>query len=126
MPNVRLRLHDSRPEDNAEALLTGRLELAFIIRAAKTCPVRGLRFLELRREHIRLAVAPTHPFARRRAVSIAEVASEPFRCDSCPKNFRTITYSLMRFSLRQKANRGSRRSGTVWLALLPQWKRVSV
>ena len=78
MPNVRLRLHDSRPEDNTEALLTGRLELAFIFVPPKPAPLRGLRFLELSREHIRLAVAPTHRFARRRAVSIAEGASEPF------------------------------------------------
>jgi DNA-binding transcriptional LysR family regulator len=78
MPNVRVRLHDSRPEDNTEALLTGRLELAFIFVPPKPGALRGLRFIELSREHIRLAVALTHRFARRRAVSIEEAASEPF------------------------------------------------
>ena len=46
--------------------------------APKPGAIRGLRFLELSREHIRLAVSPRHPFARRRAVSIEEAAREPF------------------------------------------------
>ena len=78
MPNVHLRLHDSRPEDNTEALLTGKLELAFIFVPPKPSALRGLRFLELSREHIRLAVPRSHRFARRRAVSTEEAASEPF------------------------------------------------
>ena len=30
------------------------------------------------REHVRLAVPPNHPFARRRSVSLADAAQEPF------------------------------------------------
>ena len=78
MPNVRVRLHDRRVEDNVDALLTGKLELAFIFVAPKRGALRGLRFLELSREHIRLAVAPTHPFARRRVVSVDDAAGERF------------------------------------------------
>ena len=78
MPNVHVRLHDGRVEDNVDALLTGKLELAFIFVAPKPRALRGLRFLELSREHIRLAVSPTHAFARRRAVSIEEAARQPF------------------------------------------------
>jgi DNA-binding transcriptional LysR family regulator len=78
MPNVRVRLHDSRPEDNTEALLTGRLEIAFICVPPKPGALRGLRFLELSREHIRLAVPSTHPFGRRRAVPADEAARQPF------------------------------------------------
>jgi LysR family transcriptional regulator, benzoate and cis,cis-muconate-responsive activator of ben and cat genes len=78
MPNVRVRLHDSRPEDNTEALLTGRLELAFIFVPPKPGALRGLRFLQLTEERLVLAVSPTHPFARRRVVSIDEAAREPF------------------------------------------------
>jgi len=78
MPNVRVRLHDSRPEDNTEALLARRLELAFIFVPPKPGALRGLRFIELSREHLRLAVAPTHRFARRAAVSIEEATCEPF------------------------------------------------
>ena len=78
MPNVHVRLHDRRVEDNVDALLTGKLEVAFIFVAPKPGAHRGLRFLELSREHIRLAVSPAHPFARRRAVSIEEAARQPF------------------------------------------------
>jgi LysR family transcriptional regulator, benzoate and cis,cis-muconate-responsive activator of ben and cat genes len=78
MPNVHVRLHDRRVEDNVDALLAGKLELAFIFVAPKPGALRGLRFLELSREHVRLAVSPTHPFARRRAVSIEEAARQPF------------------------------------------------
>ncbi len=77
-PHVHLRLHDARPEDNVDALLSGKFELAFIFVAPKPGALRGLRFLELSREHIRLAVSPTHPLARRRAVSIEEAARQPF------------------------------------------------
>jgi len=78
MPNVHVRLHDRHVEDNVDALLTGKLELAFIFVAPKRGALRGLRFLELSREHIRLAVSATHPLARRRAVSIEEAARQPF------------------------------------------------
>jgi LysR family transcriptional regulator, benzoate and cis,cis-muconate-responsive activator of ben and cat genes len=77
MPNVHVRLHDRRVEDNVDALHAGKLELAFIFVAPKPGALRGLRFLELSREHIRLAVSPTHPFARRRAISIEEAARQP-------------------------------------------------
>jgi DNA-binding transcriptional LysR family regulator len=78
MPHVHVHLHDRRVEDNVDALLAGKLELAFIFVAPKLGALRGLRFLELSREHIRLAVSPTHPLARRRAVSIDEAARQPF------------------------------------------------
>lgn len=78
MPNVRVRLHDSKPEQNTDALLTGKLELAFIFVPPKRGALRGLRFIELSREHARLAVSPKHPFARQRAVQIEDAAREPF------------------------------------------------
>ena len=78
MPNVRVRLHDSRPEHNTQALLTGMLELAFICVPPKLGALRGLRFLELSREYIRLAVPSTHSFARRRAVPVEEAVRQPF------------------------------------------------
>ena len=78
MPNVHVRLHDRRVEDNVDALLAGKLELAFIFAAPKRGALRGLRFLELSREHIRLAVSPTHPLARRRTVSVEDAARQPF------------------------------------------------
>ncbi len=51
------------------------LELA---RALERGPFRDFRFEELLREHVRLAVPPNHPFARRRSVSLADAAQELF------------------------------------------------
>jgi LysR family transcriptional regulator, benzoate and cis,cis-muconate-responsive activator of ben and cat genes len=53
------------------------LQLAFVARPPKAAALRKLRFEELTREHARLAVSPTHPLARRRAVSLADAAREP-------------------------------------------------
>lgn len=78
MPNVRVKLHDRSVEQNVDAVLEGRLDLAFIFHAPKAGALRGLRFLVLSTEHPRLAVSPTHPLARRRVVSLEEAAREPF------------------------------------------------
>jgi LysR family transcriptional regulator, benzoate and cis,cis-muconate-responsive activator of ben and cat genes len=78
MPKVRVKLHDRSVEENVDALLEGRLQLAFIVHAPKPGALRGLRFQELSREHIRLAVSPKHPLARRRVVSLEDAAREPF------------------------------------------------
>jgi DNA-binding transcriptional LysR family regulator len=78
MPNVRVKLHDRSVEQNVDALLEGRLDLAFIFHAPKPGALRGLRFLVLSTEHPRLAVSPTHALARRRVVSLEEAACEPF------------------------------------------------
>jgi DNA-binding transcriptional LysR family regulator len=78
MPNVRVKLHDRSVEQNVDALLEGRLDVAFIFHAPKAGALRGLRFLVLSTEHPRLAVSPTHRLARRRVVSLEEAAREPF------------------------------------------------
>ena len=78
MPNVRVKLHDRSVEQNVDALLEGKLDLAFIFHAPKPGALRGLRFLVLSTEHPRLAVSHTHPLARRRTVSLEEAVREPF------------------------------------------------
>jgi DNA-binding transcriptional LysR family regulator len=65
IPKVSVRLHDQSNEQNLRALHEGRLHLAFVVRTAKSEPLREVRFEELERMHARLAVAPDHPFARR-------------------------------------------------------------
>ena len=77
MPNVRVKLHDRSVEQNVDALLESKLDLAFIFHAPKPGALRGLRFLVLSTEHPRLAVSHAHPFAGRRAVSLQEAAREP-------------------------------------------------
>ena len=78
MPNVHVKLHDWSSEEIAVGLRDGRLKVALIARALERGPFRDFRFEELLREHVRLAVPPNHPFARRRSVSLADAAQEPF------------------------------------------------
>jgi DNA-binding transcriptional LysR family regulator len=78
MPKVHVKLHDWSNEKIVTGLRDGRLDLAFIVRPSKRGDFRDLRFEELLRERIGLAVPPNHPFAGRRSVSLADAAREPF------------------------------------------------
>jgi len=78
MPKVRVKLHDLATDEMLEQLHDGKLEVAFIVRPRKAAALRGLRFEELLRDPICLAVAPNHPLARFRAVSLADAVKEPF------------------------------------------------
>jgi len=76
LPNVRVKLHDLSTEEMLAGLRDGRLQIAFVVRLTPAM-LRGLRFEELARDSICLAVAPKHPLARRRTVTLAEAAREP-------------------------------------------------
>jgi DNA-binding transcriptional LysR family regulator len=78
MPSVSVKLHDLSNEKILIGLREGRLQLAFRIRPAKRSDLHGLRFEELLREQPRLVVSPNHPMVRRRSVSLADAAREPF------------------------------------------------
>jgi DNA-binding transcriptional LysR family regulator len=74
-PGVRVRLHDLSTEEMLAGLREGTLQMAFVVRLPAM--LRGLRFEELARDSLCLAVAPKHPLARRRTVKLAEIAREP-------------------------------------------------
>src|SRR5438067_3633201 len=76
VPNVRVRLHDLSTEEMLAGLREGELQVAFVARL-KPAMLRGLKFAELVRDTICLAVAPRHPLAARRTVTLAEAAREP-------------------------------------------------
>jgi len=78
MPKVRVKLHDWTGEKMGAGLRDGQLQLALTVRPSKRGAFRGLRFEELLREQVRLAVPPNHPFAHRRSVSLVDAAREPF------------------------------------------------
>ena len=78
MPKVHVKLHDWSYEKIFTGLRGGQLQLAFVIRPLKRGEVRDLRFEELLREQVRLAVSSTHPLAQRRSISLADAAREPF------------------------------------------------
>ena len=76
LPNVRVRLHDLSTEEMLAGLREGKLQIALVVRLTPAL-LRGLRFEELARDSICLAVAPKHPLAARRTVTLAEVTREP-------------------------------------------------
>ena len=77
MPNVHVRLHDWSNKDILDGIRDRRLQLGLIVPPAKASALRDVRYEELFHERVSVAVALQHPFARRRAVPITEVAAEP-------------------------------------------------
>jgi DNA-binding transcriptional LysR family regulator len=78
MPNVHVKLHDWPVEKEITAVRDGRLQLAIIVPPLTGNWRRDLRFEELLTLRVCLAVSCDHRFARRKAVSLAEAAHEPF------------------------------------------------
>ena len=77
MPNVRVRSHDWSNREILDGIRDGRLQLGLIVPPPKASALHDVRYEELFQERVCVAVAPQHPFARRRAIPIAEVAAEP-------------------------------------------------
>jgi DNA-binding transcriptional LysR family regulator len=77
MPNIHVRLHDWSNKAILDGVRDGRLQLGLIISPPKVSSLRDLRYEELFHERVCVAVAPQHPFARRRAIPLTEVAAEP-------------------------------------------------
>jgi DNA-binding transcriptional LysR family regulator len=78
MPNVHVKLHDWTNDEILAGLRDGRLHLALIVPPLKRGEFHDLRFEELAREPVRIAVPPNHRLAQRRSVSLADAAQEPF------------------------------------------------
>lgn len=77
MPRVRVKLHDLSTQEMLAGLREGKLQLVFTVQPA-TGALRGLHFEELMRDSLKLAVSTTHRLARRRTISMADAAREPF------------------------------------------------
>src|SRR5882757_8087006 len=77
MPKVHVRLHDWSNKTILNGVRDGPLQLGLITRSPKTSALHDVRFEELLRQRVCVAVAPQHPFARRRAIPLTEVAAEP-------------------------------------------------
>src|SRR6476620_4373138 len=77
MQNVHVRLHDWTNQAILDGVRDGRLQLGLIVRPPKASSLRDLRYEELFHDTVCVAVAPEHPFARRRAIPLAEVVTEP-------------------------------------------------
>jgi DNA-binding transcriptional LysR family regulator len=77
MPDIRVKLHDLNTEEMLSGLREGKLHLALTVRPAKSA-LRGLRFEELTRDELRLAVPLQHPFTRKRVITLVDAVREPF------------------------------------------------
>jgi DNA-binding transcriptional LysR family regulator len=95
-PKVRVKLHDLATEEMTAGLRTGKLQLAFMARPG-TANLPGLRFEELARDFIRVALSRSHPLARQRSVSLTQVAQERlviYSRQDYPEYFETLTRLL--------------------------------
>jgi LysR family transcriptional regulator, benzoate and cis,cis-muconate-responsive activator of ben and cat genes len=77
MQNVHVRLHDWSNQAILDGVRDGRLQLGLIVSPPKASSLRDLQYEELFHDRVCVAVAPQHPFARRRAIPLTEVAAEP-------------------------------------------------
>lgn len=75
-PAVRVSLHDFSTEEMIAGLRDGTLDLALRV-APSADEMRGLRFVELARFPLCVAVAPGHPLAKARTLSLEKIAAEP-------------------------------------------------
>lgn len=77
LPGVRVSLHDLSTEEMLEGLREGRLQVSLGV-APEGGQLRGLKFHELARYPMGIAVAPGHRFARQRTITLEKAVSEPF------------------------------------------------
>ena len=75
-PSVRVALHDLSTEEMLAQLGEKKLQVALTVKPPAKL-LRGLRFEELARYALCVAVAPKHPLAKAKAISLAQVAREP-------------------------------------------------
>ncbi|RBP44385.1 DNA-binding transcriptional LysR family regulator [Roseimicrobium gellanilyticum] len=76
-PRVHVVLHDLAGDEMYAGLREGALHLAITAQSAWDAPITGVAYEELRQYPFCVALAPGHRFAKLKAVSLAEVASEP-------------------------------------------------
>jgi DNA-binding transcriptional LysR family regulator len=75
-PNVRVALHDLSTEEMLAQLGEKKLQVALTVRPpAKS--LRGLKFEELARYEMCVAVALKHPLAKSKSVSLEQISREP-------------------------------------------------
>ncbi|HEY5893321.1 MAG TPA: LysR substrate-binding domain-containing protein [Chthoniobacterales bacterium] len=76
-PQVRVSLHDLTSDEMSDGLKNGTLDVAIM---AHPDPegIEGLQFMEIAHYPVAIAVAPSHPLAKRDSVSLKQLTSERF------------------------------------------------
>src|SRR5260370_4209244 len=80
MPKVHVRLHDWSNKTILDRVRDGRLQIGLVTRSPKASALHDVRYVELFHQRVCVAVAPQHPFARRRSVPLIEAAAESLIC----------------------------------------------
>jgi DNA-binding transcriptional LysR family regulator len=75
-PHVHVTLHDLSSEEMLTQLGTKKLQVALTVRPPGKM-LRGLSFVELARYAMVVAVAPGHPLAKLKAITLQQAAPEP-------------------------------------------------
>jgi LysR family transcriptional regulator, benzoate and cis,cis-muconate-responsive activator of ben and cat genes len=75
-PGVRVVLHDLSTEEMLSQIGEKKLQVALTVRPPRKL-LRGLNFEELARYAIGVAVAPKHPLAKSKSVSLEQISREP-------------------------------------------------
>jgi len=75
-PRVRVALHDLSTEEMLAQLRNGKLQIALLVRPTNAM-LRGLRFQELARYPMCVAIAPTHFLAKAKSISLQKISREP-------------------------------------------------
>jgi DNA-binding transcriptional LysR family regulator len=75
-PRTRVSLHDLSTEEMLSGLREGKLHVALAIQPPRRM-LRGLQFRELARYPICAALAPRHPLAKSKTLSLAQLSGEP-------------------------------------------------
>jgi DNA-binding transcriptional LysR family regulator len=75
-PGVRVALHDLSTEEMLSQIGEKKLQVALTVRPSAKL-LRGLKFEELARYEGRVAVAPKHPLAKSKSVSLEQISREP-------------------------------------------------
>jgi DNA-binding transcriptional LysR family regulator len=75
-PRVRVVLHDLASQELIAGLLDGSLDIAITVEQMDE-PTAGIEFEELCRYPFCAAMAPRHPLARRKSLSLEDIVSQP-------------------------------------------------
>jgi DNA-binding transcriptional LysR family regulator len=76
LPRTRVALHDLSTEEMLSGLRAGKLQVALMVQPPPKM-LRGLQFRELARYPMCAALAPKHPLAKSKTISLGQLSGEP-------------------------------------------------
>ena len=74
-PDIKIELNEGSSLDMTRSLLDFKNEVGII---AKAGDIPGIRLIPFSREEMALVMSPEHPWAKRKLISVKELADEPF------------------------------------------------